>query len=105
MLLCVVPLALSMVVPSFESFLQRSTGAWRGAGYTWSPAEPTVGAAMPLGAVPSGGSWPQAVISSVASRAPKASAVVVCGAEGARRGRPSALAVAALQRVWRRGSK
>ena len=98
MLLCVVPLTLSMVVPSFESFLQRSTGAWRGAGYTWSPAEPTVGAAMPLGAVPSGGSCPQAVISSVASPASKASAVVVCGAEGARRGRPSALAVAALQR-------
>lgn len=40
-----------MVVPSFESFLQRSTGAWRGAGYTWSPAEPSVGAAMPLGVV------------------------------------------------------
>ena len=40
-----------MVVPSFESFLQRSTGAWRGAGYTWSPTEPSSGAAMPLGVV------------------------------------------------------
>ena len=46
-----VPLSLSMVVPSFESFLQRSTGAWRGAGYTWSPTEPSSGAAMPLGVV------------------------------------------------------
>ena len=89
-MLCIVPLSLSMVVPSFESFLQRSTGAWRGAGYTWSPAEPSVGAAMPLGAAPSVGSWLLAVISSLASPAPKASAVAICGAEGARRGRPSA---------------
>ena len=62
MLLCVVPLTLSMVVPSFESFLQRSTGAWRGAGYTWSPAEPSDGLAMPLGAIPRAASWPQPVI-------------------------------------------
>ena len=40
-----------MVVPSFENFLQRSTGAWQGAGYTWSPAEPSTGLAMPLGVV------------------------------------------------------
>ena len=40
-----------MVVPSFDNFLQRSTGAWRGAGYTWSPTEPSTGLAMPLGVV------------------------------------------------------
>ena len=34
------------------------------------------------------GSWPQTVISSLASPAPKAVTVAVCGAEGARRGRP-----------------
>ena len=36
-------------------------------------------------------SWPPTVISSLASRAPKAPAVAVCGAEGTRCGRPSAL--------------
>ena len=35
-------------------------------------------------------SWPPTVISSLASRAPKAPAVAVCGAEGTRCGRPSA---------------
>ena len=37
-------------------------------------------------------SWPQALISSLASLAPKAPAVAACGAQGAPRGRPSASA-------------
>ena len=40
------------------------------------------------GTPPSAASWPQMVISSLAPPAPKAPAVVVCGAEGACRGRP-----------------
>ena len=43
--------SLGMVMPSFDNFLQRSTGSWRGVGFTWSPQEPSDGLALPLGVV------------------------------------------------------
>lgn len=38
------------LAPSFDSFLSRSTGAWRGVGYSWSPDESS--GLMPLGVTP-----------------------------------------------------
>lgn len=38
------------LAPSFDSFLSRSTGSWRGVGYSWSPTESD--GLMPLGVTP-----------------------------------------------------
>merc|ERR1719174_327952 len=51
-LLCGAVLSLAVLGTSFESFLARADGRWRGAAYTWTPTEPSDSGALELGVAP-----------------------------------------------------